>query len=240
MTLDEILASIFPGGHRVIRESGLLTGGGRLDGHGWLDVLGISGAKELGVEDACYLAGRIIEVMQRGDKAPLLLLIDSSSQRMSRRDELLGLNEYLAHLAKALILASTAGHRVIALLYGWSAAGAFIATALAADTLVALPGAHPAVMDLPSMAKVTKLPIKALEEKGRLTPVFAPGLDNLARTGAIIETWSPKLSLASQLVALLEKPLAAGSRDSLGAQRGGRKKAADIAARVTGTAQANG
>ena len=240
MMLDEILASIFPGGHRVIRESGLVTGGGMLVGHGWIDVLGISGAKGLGVEDACCLAGRVIEVVQRGDRGPLLLLIDSSSQRMSRRDELLGLNEYLAHLAKALVLASAAGHRVIALLYGDSAAGAFIATALAADTLVALPGAHPEVMDLPSMARVTKLPIEVLKEKARATPVFAPGLDNLARTGAVFDTWSPNQPLAFQLLALLAKPSAAGSRDTLGAQRGGRKEAAGIAARVINAVQPYG
>ena len=68
------------------------------------------------------------------------MLIDSSSQRMSRRDELLGLNEYLAHLAKSLLLAEHAGHRTIGLLYGGSAAGAFIATALGDRHAGRLPG----------------------------------------------------------------------------------------------------
>ena len=31
------------------------------------------------------------------------MLVDSDSQRMSKRDELLGLNEFLSHLAKVLI-----------------------------------------------------------------------------------------------------------------------------------------
>jgi malonate decarboxylase gamma subunit len=113
-------------------------------------VLGIAGEKDLGVDDVILLAGRVLQIVRAGDGVPILVLIDSSSQRMRRRDELLGLNEYLAHLAKSLLLAEAQGHRTIGLLYGGSAAGAFIATALATGTLVALPGGHPAVMDLPS------------------------------------------------------------------------------------------
>jgi malonate decarboxylase gamma subunit len=160
------------------------------------------------------------------------MLIDSSSQRMSRHDELLGLSEYLAHLAKALLLAQISGHRTIGLLYGGSAAGAFIATALATDTLVALPGAHPAVMDLPSMARVTKLSIDLLKQKAEATPVFAPGLDNLAKTGGVHAVWDPNQPLAGQLATLLASPITADLRDRLGAERGGRPKAAAIAERV--------
>ena len=44
-------------------------------------------------------------------------------------------------------------------------------------------------MDLPSMSKVTKLSIEVLEEKAKSTPVFAPGLANLAQTGAVHAIW---------------------------------------------------
>ena len=44
---------------------------------------------------------------------------------MSKRDELLGLNEFLAHLAKCLIYADMQGRQTVGLLYGHSAAGAF-------------------------------------------------------------------------------------------------------------------
>ena len=107
---------------------------------------------------------------------PVFVLVDSDSQRMSKRDELLGLNEFLAHLAKSLIYADTHGRPTIGILYGHSAAGALLATGLATRVLVGLPGATPAVMDLPSMAKVTKLSMEALQEKAKSTPVFAPGL----------------------------------------------------------------
>jgi malonate decarboxylase gamma subunit len=239
MTLDDIIASLFPTGHRLEIGPTILLGGADLEGHGPIHVLGVHDRAYLGIDDACTLAGRVVEIARSGDKRPILLLIDSASQRMSRRDELLGLSDYLAHLGKALILASAAGHRVIALLFGGSAAGAFIATALAADTLVALPGAHPEVMDLPSMARVTKLPIAALEEKAKATPIFAPGLDNLAQTGAVLETWSPDKPLDEQLLALLAKSPAADRRDRLGAERQGRPKAAAIAARIVELAMAS-
>jgi malonate decarboxylase gamma subunit len=124
------------------------------------------------------------------------------------------------------------------LLYGHTAAGAFIATALATRTLLALPGADPAVMDLPSMARVTKLSIEVLKDKAKSTPVFAPGLENLAQTGGVPQVLDPRASLAAQLEAALTA-MAAGTaarasdtRDQLGKERHGRPKAADIAMRV--------
>jgi malonate decarboxylase gamma subunit len=159
---------------------------------------------------------------------------------MSKRDELLGLSETLAHLAKSLRAAEQAGHRTIGLLYGGTAAGAFIATALACETLVALPGAHPEVMDLPSMARVTKLSLSVLEEKARATPVFAPGLDNIVATGGIAAVWDESQPLAAQLSALLAQPASDESRAALGQARGGRPKAAEIADRVRRQALAHG
>ena len=152
---------------------------------------------------------------------------------MSKRDELLGLNEFLAHLAKCLIQADLDGRPTIGLLYGHSAAGAFLATALATRVLVGLPDADPAVMDLPSMARVTKLPVEVLEQKARSTPVFAPGLKNLAAMGAVHLVWDEATSLSDQLGALLaDMPDAGDRRDALGRVRGGRPKAHDIAERV--------
>jgi len=118
-------------------------------------------------------------------------------------------------------------------LYGHTAAGAFLATALATRVLVALPAADPVVMDLPSMAKVTKLPLEVLEQKAKSTSVFAPGLANLARTGAVHLTWDDHTPLVDQLTALLASlPDTEDRRGALGKARGGRSKAADIAERV--------
>jgi malonate decarboxylase gamma subunit len=232
MTLDEILASLFPSGHQVAVAGSVISGKATLPEGKPVHVIGIKDGAFFGIEDAARLARQVIDIVRSDRGAPILVLIDSSSQRMSRRDELLGLSEYLAHLAKSLLLAEAQGHRTIGLLYGGSAAGAFIATALATGTLVALPGAHPAVMDLPSMSRVTKLPLAVLEEKAKTTSVFAPGLDNLAQTGAIHAIWDPAQPLAGQLAATLAEPMTGDERDHLGAARGGRPKAAAIADRV--------
>jgi malonate decarboxylase gamma subunit len=233
MMLDDILASLFPDGHDVKHEDGLLLGSGPLRAGGRAEVIGVTDRTALGVDEAIRLSRQVLNAMERGDTDPILVLVDSDSQRMSKRDELLGLNEFLAHLAKCLIVADMQGRHTVGLLYGHTAAGAFLATALATQTLVALPGADPVVMDLPSMSKVTKLSLDVLKEKARSTPVFAPGLDNLAQTGAVLAVWDEKASLAEQLEALLASQRDAGDqRDRLGKTRKGRPKAADIAERV--------
>lgn len=240
MELDEILRSLFPYGHAVAVEGALLLGHGIVPGGTRADVIGIAGRAPLGVDEAVRLSAYLIDALSRGGNGPVLVLVDSGSQRMSKRDELMGLSEFLAHLAKVLVFADQRGRPTVGILFGHSAAGAFIATALATRCLVALPGAHPAVMDLPSMARVTKLPLRVLEEKARTTPVFAPGLDNLAQTGAVLRSWDPARSLADQLLALLrdEAGNAADRRDALGRSREGRLKAADVAEAVM--AQATG
>jgi malonate decarboxylase gamma subunit len=241
MTLDEVLASLFPAGHSVSVDAGLICGSGPLDGGGEVAVLGVAEQTPIGVEEALALSRQVLDLVAAGGTDPILVLIDSSSQRMSKRDELMGLNEYLAHLSKCLLIASQRGRRTVGLLYGHTAAGAFIATALSTSVLVALPGAEPAVMDLESMSKVTKLPLDVLKEKAKTTAVFAPGLDNLFLTGAVETVWDPKLPLSAQLHALLATPLVLPDRrGALGRARNGRVKAAEITEQVHDLALAAG
>jgi malonate decarboxylase gamma subunit len=243
MMLADILVSLFPNGHDVVLEHGLLAGHGKCPNGDALIVVGVDGRLPVGIEQATWLSGKLLDAINAGGNDPILVLVDSDSQRMSKRDELLGISEFLAHLGKCLIYADRKGHPTIGLLYGHTAAGAFIATALMTRTLLALPGAEPAVMDLPSMSRVTKLPIEVLQEKARSTPVFAPGLDNLAQTGAVATVLDPGQSLADQLEMLLESFASASeqpdTRDQLGKERKGRPKAADIAERVRELARAS-
>jgi malonate decarboxylase gamma subunit len=235
VTLDDLLHSLFADAFTVDqRPDGLLLGEARLRASQPLTLLGVVGGMPLGVDGALTLAQRTLAVIRSGQRHPILMLIDSDSQRMSRRDELLGLNEYLAHLAKCLMLADRLGLPTISLLYGGGAAGAFVATALATRALVALPGAHPAVMDLPSMSRVTKLPLEVLQRMSQGTPAFAPGLANMQLTGAVTEVWDPDAGLPGQLMALLGRmsELPEDGRDRAGEVRGGRRLAARIAAEV--------
>jgi malonate decarboxylase gamma subunit len=241
MTLDEVLASLFPCGHAVERgPSGTLHGTAKVEGQGEAAVVGIVGGTPLGVDGAILLAGHVLAVVEAGGRAPIVVLVDTASQNMARRDELLGLNEYLAHLAKSLALAAVHGHRTVSILFGHAAAGAFIATALSSQSLVALTGAEPSVMDLPSISRVTKLPLEELKELAKSTPIFAPGVEPLFATGAVAEIWAADEPLASRLAALLRQ-LAATSdlRDRIGLERKGRLLAQQIAERIAMEAAAN-
>lgn len=231
MTLADILGSLFPRGHAVSVADGLVTGHGAFGG-GVLHVVGIDGGAPLGVEGALLLARCVLDVVRGGGDAPILVAVDCGSQRMSRSDELLGLNECLAHLAKALVLADRSGHTTVGLIHGGAAAGAFIATALATRILVALPGADPSVMDLPSVARVTKMPLDRLEALARSTPVFAPGIDNMIAAGAVHAVLDPDEPLDAQIRHLIATAPMHDARDAAGADRGGRPVAYDIAMRV--------
>jgi malonate decarboxylase gamma subunit len=234
MTLDEALGRLFPSGHKVERgPSGTLRGVAKVDGQGEVTIVGIVGGTPLGIDGAILLAGHVLTAVKAGARAPIVVLVDSASQNMARRDELLGLNEYLAHLNKSLVLAAIYGHRTVSLLFGHAAAGAFIATALSSQSLVALPGAQPSVMDLPSISRVTKLPLQKLEELAKSTPIFAPGVEPLFAIGAVTETWAENEALAPRLATLLQQSVGASDvRDRIGLERKGRLLARKIADRV--------
>jgi malonate decarboxylase gamma subunit len=241
MTLDEILAGLFPAGHDVVlRPDKLIMGTGRLETSRAVEVIGIAEGEPLGIAGVLPLAERVLQVVAAGGDTPILVMVDTSGQRMARHDEMLGLNEYLAHLAKCLLLASREGHRTVALIYGKAAAGAFLATGLATDILVGLPGAEPAVMDLPSIARVTKLPEDRLSALSTTTPVFAPGLASMSEVGAVAEIWDPDRPLGAQFEAALAASTAHDARDVLGATRGGRRLASNVARRVAAQAAEGG
>jgi malonate decarboxylase gamma subunit len=241
MTLDEVLKGLFPSGHDVkISAAGLIAGTGKRKQGDAIAVIGVANGVVLGTAGVLPLAEEVLRVVAKGGKTPILVLVDTQGQLMARRDEMRGLNEYLAHLAKCLLLASQHGHQTIGVNYGKAAAGAFLATALATDHLVGLPGAEPSVMDLPSMSRVTKLPMAKLKDLAKSTPVFAPSLDNLFKLGAVGEIWDPTKPLDEQLEEALARASSKDIRDELGAERKGRPMAADVAKRVIAEATGRG
>ena len=233
MTLDDVLKSLFPSGHLVkVSADGWITGSATRKTGTPISVIGVANGVALGAAGVLPLAAQVLDIAAKGGDTPILVLVDTQGQLMSRREEMRGLNEYLGHLAKCLFLASHLGHRTVGLEYGKAAAGAFLATALATDILVALPGAEPAVMDLPSISRVTKLPQDQLLKLAKTTPVFAPGLDPMVMMGAIAKIWDPAKPLDGQLEEALAEAVPADGRDVLGARRKGRLMAAVVAERV--------
>jgi malonate decarboxylase gamma subunit len=229
MTTGEILDGLFPAGHAVRRAGDVLAGTGRAAA-GDVAVVGIAGGAEVGVETALALAGELLRVVGEAPGRPILALVDTGGQRMSRRDELLGLNGYLGHLAACVELARVRGHKVVALVTGQAVSAGALALGFVADEVHALEGARLAVMALPAMARVTKIPLERLEALSRASPVLAPGLENYVQLGAIASIWRPPLAAA--LEAALARPAAPDARAALGAERGGRALAREVARRV--------
>jgi malonate decarboxylase gamma subunit len=241
MRLDDVLKSLFPSGHQVkVSSAGWITGTANRKPGTAISVIGVANGVALGAAGVLPLAAQVLDVAALGSDTPILVLVDTQGQLMTRRDEMRGLNEYLGHLAKCLLLASHLGHKTIGLEYGKAAAGAFLATALATDILIGLPGAEPAVMDLPSISRVTKLPEDELLKLAKTTAVFAPGLDHMVMMGAVAKIWDPTKPLDEQLEEALAAAAPADVRDVLGAQRKGRLMSALVARRVIAEATGRG
>jgi malonate decarboxylase gamma subunit len=233
VTAPELLAALFPAGHAVRDEAGLLHGVA-LTAAGEVAVVGTAGALEVGVEAALALAGEVLRIVREHPGRAIVVLVDTRGQRMSRRDEILGLNGYLGHLATCVELARRRGHRIVAVVSGDAVSGGVLPLGFMADEIHAVEGAHPWVMNLPAMARVTKIPLEQLEELSRTTPVLAPGLDGFVPLGAIEPPWSPPLAPA--LEAALARPVAPDRRVEVGLARGGRRLAARVVERVSGAA----
>jgi malonate decarboxylase beta subunit len=231
---DPGLDQLFPAGHEVNEAGGILRGAGRGPGGREVAVLGSVGGAELGLEGALALSTEVLRVVRDHPGRPIFALVDSRGQRMSRRDELLGLNGLLGHLAACVELARRRGHRIVALIRGDAVSGGVLPLGFMADEVHALEGANPWVMALPAMARVTKIPVERLEELSRRSPVLAPGLDGFFRLGAIESVWRPPLDAA--LAAALARRAAPDPRARRGFERAGRLLAAAVADRVEGGA----
>ena len=229
MDIHTLLDQLFPSNHEVKFDGSYFSGTGHTP-KGDVAVIGTTDAAPIGVELAYRMAGDVLAIVRKFPRRPILLLVDTQGQRLSHRDELLGINGYMAHLAKCVELARKRGHRIIGLVYSEAVSGGFLATSLLADYCYALPEAKIRVMNLPSMARITKIPLERLEELSRASPVFAPGVENYLRMGAIHALWEGDLSAC--LLDALDAPQKADFRSELGEAREGRKLARAVAERV--------
>ncbi len=233
MTLHDILDALFPAGHAV-EVSDQLVAGTAQTATGTVAVLGTTGPAAIGHDIALGLAGRILDIVDRHPGRPIVFLVDTKGQALSRAEELLCLNGSLAHLARCVDLARRQGHVSLALVTGEAVSGGFLSFGLMADKTYALADAQVRVMDLKAMARVTKIAHERLVELAGSSPTFAPGAENYQRMGAIEAIWpAPSASL---LEAALANQAAAGpatdGRMASGRARDGRRLAADVVAAV--------
>ncbi len=222
MDWQTLAAHLFPRGHAITEADNFLSGSAQA-GEQTVAVVGTTGHAPIGVEIALAQARFVLQTVRQHPGRPILMLVDTQGQRLRHRDEMLGINSYMAHLGKCVELARRQGHKVIALVYDQALSGGFITSGLMADACYALPDASIRVMGLPAMARITKVPEERLIELAVDNPVFAPGPVNYLRMGGLQDIWS------GELAAQLEQALAASSggdlRSLLGQARGGRKLA---------------
>lgn len=230
MQLQSLLDALFPQGHAIAVNDSVLTGSATTE-DGEVTVIGTADKLEVGVDHALALAGMVLASTRAHPQRPIVMLVDTAGQRLARRDELLGINGYFAHLAQTLDLARRRGAQLVTLVYGESVSGGFLSFGLMADHIHALPDAQVRVMDLRAMARVTKQPLEKLQALSLTSPVFAPGVENYVAMGAVQSLWDG--DLARHLLDALRAPADGDHRAALGAERGGRTLAAQVAAAVS-------
>jgi malonate decarboxylase gamma subunit len=225
MDWNTITSALFPNGQDIVERELFLSGTARV-GEQTVAVVGTTGHAPIGVEIALLQARFILQTVREHPGRPILILVDTVGQRLRHRDEMLGINSYMAHLGKCVELARRQGHPVLGLVYDQALSGGFITSGLMADACYALPDSTIRVMGLPAMARITKVPEERLTELAASNPVFAPGPENYLRMGGVQAIW--KGDLARQLEAALENATPQDERAALGLARGGRKLAQPV------------
>lgn len=225
MDWKKLAETLFPEGHTIVEQSEFLCGGAQVDGLA-IAVIGTTGHTPIGVEIALAQAQAILRTVREFPGMPILMLIDTQGQRLRHRDEMLGINSYMAHLGKCVDLARRKGHKIIGVVYDQALSGGFITSGLMADACHALPDATIRVMGLPAMARITKVPEEQLTALAQSNPVFAPGPENYLRMGGLESIWDG--DLATHLRAALAQPVTGDQRSALGLQRGGRRWAQPV------------
>ncbi|MGW8393021.1 biotin-independent malonate decarboxylase subunit gamma [Pseudoduganella sp. HUAS MS19] len=223
--------ALFPGGHDIVEHEQVLTGTARVDGQA-VSVIGTTGHAPIGVEIALAQAKAVLATIRNHPGRAIVLLVDTQGQRLRHRDEMLGINSYMAHLGKCIDLARRRGHRTIGLVYDQALSGGFVASGMMADACYALPGATIRVMALPAMARITKVSEEKLVELARSNPVFAPGPENYLRMGGLQAIWEG--DLAAHLANAISSAPREDQRSALGLLRGGRKTAQPVIEAIVG------
>lgn len=232
MTIETILAGLFPRGHAVAACDQVIAGEAQTAA-GTVTVLGTTEAAAIDHRIALALAKRVLATVASHPGRPIVFLVDTSGQALSRGAELLCLNGTFAHLAQCVDLARRQGHPTLALVTANAVSGGFLSFGLMADRAYALADVSVRVMDLKAMARVTKLDHERLVELAKTSPIFAPGAENYLRMGGIEAVWeTPDADLLD--AALGQGVLPEDRRQATGLERGGRRLAAPTTATVAG------
>lgn len=188
MNTELVLKQLFPNQLNYQIEGYVIKGNAETEA-GPVRILGTVNAAPINQEIAIELAGEILQLIQQQNKTPVVFIVDTQGQDLSRADELLCLNRTFAHLASCVDLLRRSGHANLAIIFGQAVSGGFLSYGLMANEVYALSDSQVKVMDLNAMARVTKIPVEKLKDLSQSSAIFAPGVENFYKMGAINAIW---------------------------------------------------
>ncbi len=216
---------LFPLGFNLVTSGEMIYGEAKTS-KGVVALLGTINSAPIGVDLAFTLAGKVLEIIQNYPQRPIIILVDTQGQNLSRRDELLGNAGYLAHLSMCFELARMRGHTLISIVYKEAVSGGYLALGMIADRSFALDSAQIRVMALSAMSRIMQISLERLEELCASSPIFGPGASNYVALGALDAVLANDLS--SPIEQALSQSEQLDQRAKLGLERGGRKLAFEV------------
>ena len=196
----------------------------------------------IGLEEAYKMATGVYRTIETdrqkplAQKRPIVLIVDTPGNGAGKLEEVLGIYNATGAYQLALAEARKMGHSVVAMIIGRAISGGFLCHGLQADHILSLSkefGTMIHVMPLTSIARITKIDIKRLEDLAKTNPVFAAGVDffyHLGGVEAIIDKIEDMREVIVRHINEVREAKVAGQserlgpwgRGLLGAERGGR------------------
>lgn len=188
METEVILNQLFPQGLNYNIQGHFIKGSAQTSA-GKVRIVGTVNSAPINQEIALQIATEVLDIIAQNDQSPVVFIVDTQGQALSRSDELLCLNRTFAHLASCVDLLRRQGHPNLAIIFGEAVSGGFLSYGLMANQVFALQDSQVKVMDLNAMSRVTKIPVERLKELSQSSAIFAPGVQNFYKMGAIAEIW---------------------------------------------------
>lgn len=188
MQTETILAELFPNQLEYHIDNWVIRGSAQTSA-GKVEIIGTVDSAAINQAIAITLADAVLDVIAQGKKTPVVFIVDTQGQDSSRADELLCLNRTFAHLAACVDLLRRSEHPNLAIILGEAVSGGFLSYGLMANQIFALQSSQVKVMDLNAMSRVTKILLDKLQSLSKTSAIFAPGVENFYKMGAVDEIW---------------------------------------------------
>ena len=188
MQTKTILEKLFPNELEYHIDNSMIRGSAETK-IGKVEIIGTVKSAAMNQLIGVTLSNEILSVIEKGQKTPIVFIVDTMGQDSSRADELLCLNRTFAHLASCVDLLKRSGHPNIAIILGEAVSGGFLSYGLMANQVFAMQSSQVKVMDLNAMSRVTKIPLDKLKSLSQTSAIFAPGVENYYAMGAVDDIW---------------------------------------------------